>query len=57
VRQIKKNLTFTSKMASVTSKKHPGMAQKANMLCSLSIFVIASATGLVRLVMAQEEPL
>jgi len=44
-------------MASVTSKKHPGMAQKANMLCSLSIFVIASATGLVRLVMAQEDPL
>jgi len=27
------------------------------MFCSLSIFVIASATGLVRPVMAQEEPL
>jgi hypothetical protein len=27
------------------------------MLCSLSIFVIAGATGLVRPVMAQEEPL
>ena len=44
-------------MATVARKKHPGIAQRARMLCSLSIFVIAGATGLVRPVMAQEEPL
>src|SRR5438093_11727533 len=45
------------KMAIVARKKQPGIVQRARMFCSLSIFVIASATGLVRPVMAQEEPL
>src|SRR5437870_9494548 len=44
-------------MAIVARKKQPGIVQRARMFCSLSIFVIASATGLVRPVMAQEEPL
>ena len=53
----KKIVRLPLKMATVARKKHPGIAQRARMLCSLPIFVIAGATGLVRPVMAQEEPL
>jgi len=53
----KKIVRLALKMAIVVRKKHPGIVQRVRMFCSLSIFVIASATGLVRPVMAQEEPL
>ncbi|PYJ96290.1 MAG: hypothetical protein DME68_08600 [Verrucomicrobia bacterium] len=57
MRQIKKIVRLALKMAIVARKKHPGIVQRVRMFCSLSIFVIASATGLVRPVMAQAEPL
>jgi hypothetical protein len=53
----KKIVRLPLKMATIARKKHPGIAQRARMLCSLSIFVIAGATGLVTPVIAQEEPL
>src|SRR5205823_14589792 len=43
----KKIVRLPLKMATVARKEHPGIAQRARMLCSLSIFVIAGATGLV----------
>ena len=57
MRQIKKIVRLPLKMATVARKEHPGIAQRARMLCSLSIFVIAGATGLVTPVIAREEPL
>jgi len=53
----KKIVRLPLKMATVARKKHPGIVQRARMLCSLSIFVIAGATGPVTPVMAQEEPI
>jgi hypothetical protein len=53
----KKIVCLALKMATVARKKHPGIAQRARMLCSLSIFVIAGATGPVTPVMAQKEPI
>jgi len=52
----KKIVRLLAKMAAVARKKHPGIAQRARMLCSLSIFVIDGATGLAIRAMAQEEP-
>jgi hypothetical protein len=45
------------KIASVGREKHTNIAQRARMLCSLSIFVIAGATGLATPLRAQEEPI
>jgi hypothetical protein len=53
----KKIVRLALKMATVARKKHPGIAQRARKLCSLSIFVIAGATGPLTSVMAQEEPI
>jgi len=53
----KKIVRLPLKMATVARKEHPGIAQRARMLCSLSIFVIGGATGLVTPVIAREEPL
>jgi hypothetical protein len=53
----KKIVRLLAKMAVLARKKHPGIAQQARMLCSLSIFVIGGATGLATRAMAQEEPI
>src|SRR5439155_3573112 len=53
----KKIVRLRVKMAAVARKKPRGMAQRARMLCSLSIFVIGGATGLATPVMPQEEPI
>ncbi|PYJ79948.1 MAG: hypothetical protein DME69_02785 [Verrucomicrobia bacterium] len=57
MRQIKKNRTFACENGGSSTKKPRGMAQRARMLCSLSIFVIGGATGLATPVMPQEEPI
>jgi hypothetical protein len=53
----KKIVRLPPKMATVAQRKHRGMAPRARILWSLSILVIAGATGPLTPATAQEEPI
>jgi len=53
----KKIVRLPEKTAAFGRKKHPSIAQTARMLCSLSIFVIARATGLATPLLTQKKPI